>query len=72
MENRNSHPHTETRKGPDPGGKFSPDRTPLHSRQSSRENYIEQIVPPCGHKQHPHTGTTYVDSDLTYQPPTNS
>ncbi|GFV39415.1 hypothetical protein TNCV_1231161 [Trichonephila clavipes] len=42
MENRNSHPNTKTRKGPDVGGKFSSDRTPLHSRQSSRENYIKQ------------------------------
>ncbi|GFS56191.1 hypothetical protein TNCV_1650951 [Trichonephila clavipes] len=49
MENRNSHPNTKTRKGPNTSGKFSPDRAPLHSQQSSRENYIEKIVPPCGH-----------------------
>ncbi|GFU36978.1 probable RNA-directed DNA polymerase from transposon BS [Trichonephila clavipes] len=42
MENCNSRSYSQTRKGPDSGGKFPPDRAPSHSRQSSRENYIKQ------------------------------
>ncbi|GFT04812.1 hypothetical protein TNCV_1498831 [Trichonephila clavipes] len=71
MENCNSRSNSQTRKGPDSGGKFPPDRALLYSRQSSRENYIKQIVPPCGRKQYLNPGTTWIP-DLTYRPPTNS
>ncbi|GFU97246.1 hypothetical protein TNCV_5004281 [Trichonephila clavipes] len=60
MENCNSHSYSQTREGPDSGGKFPPDRAPLYSRQSSRENYIKQIVPPCGTKQYLNPGTAWI------------
>ncbi|GFW98479.1 hypothetical protein TNCV_3791101 [Trichonephila clavipes] len=43
MENCNSRSNSKTRKGPDSGGKFPPDRAPLYSRQSSRENHIKRL-----------------------------